>query len=173
MRVRLLAVTDIRGTIAIDEYDKIDWSSREDKEFFKKITMSSGVVVMGRKTFESIGRKLPNRLNVVLTRQKDYNFNGVFPDLVLSGDVKDVLNKLSNLGYKDVCVIGGQNVFTQFINVGVVTDLYLTVEPIVLPHGINLFEHEISKKIELKLENIVKLNDKGTINVHYSLKQDV
>lgn len=173
MFVRLLAVTDIRGIIAMDEYDKIDWSSREDKQFFKKITMSSGVIVMGRKTFESIGRKLPHRLNVVLTHQKDYNFNGVLPDLVLSGDVKDILGKLSELGYNDISVIGGQDVFTQFINANVVTDLYLSIEPVILPSGINLFEDEISKKIELKLENIVKLNDKGTINVHYRLKQDV
>ncbi|MCX7653669.1 MAG: dihydrofolate reductase family protein [Fervidobacterium sp.] len=173
MRVRLLAVTDIRGTIALSEFDKIDWSSKEDKQFFKKITMQSGVVIMGRKTFETIGKKLPQRVNVVLTHNSEYVFGDLLPDVVLSGNCKKILQDLLELGYNDVCVIGGQSVFTQFVREGAVTDLYLSIEPIVLPSGINLFSNEILKKMELKLENILKLNDKGTINVHYVVKRDV
>lgn len=179
MRVKLLAVSDIRGIIAINKFDIINWSSKEDKKFFKEITMKSGVVVMGRRTFEIIGRKLPNRVNVVLSKSLSSSYkksrisdvtNEKIPDIILSGEPQEILSILKNYGYYDICIIGGQHVFTQFINSGLVTDIYLTIEPFILPGSINLFSDEIMKKFKLKLENITKLNENGTINIHYTLK---
>ena len=50
---------------------KILWHLPEDLKNFKKLTLNS-VVIMGRKTFESIGRPLPNRTNIILTKNKKY-----------------------------------------------------------------------------------------------------
>ncbi len=173
LRIRLVAVTDVRGVIATSENDQIAWSSREDKELFKAITLRSGLVIMGRKTYEAIGRPLPGRLNVVLSRSMD-KFHGVsIPDLVLSGNVKEVVEKVKKIGYNDICVIGGQSVFTQFLESGLVTDLHLTIEPIVLPGNVNLFDRlkSISEKLRLRLEKVMKLNEIGTLNLHYRFER--
>ncbi|HOQ40321.1 MAG TPA: dihydrofolate reductase family protein [Fervidobacterium sp.] len=165
MRIRLVVVTDIRGTIARNKDDPVNWSSKEDKRFFKQTTSESGVVVMGRKTYESIGGRLPGRTNVVMSRQKEINLPQK-PDYLISGTPHEVVSLLSGAGYKDICVIGGQSVFTQFVDAGLVTDIYLSVEPVLLAGGLNLLE-EVSNELTLKLERILKLNDNGTINLHY------
>ncbi|UXF01930.1 dihydrofolate reductase [Fervidobacterium riparium] len=167
LRVRLIAVTDIRGMIAIDENDRTEWGSPEDKKLFKEITTSSGVVIMGRRTFETIGKKLPGRLNVVLSRAGQ--FKNEKPDIVLSGEPREILKSLKERGYQDVCVIGGQEIFTQFINAEVVTDVYITIEPIILPSGINIFD-KIERIYSLKLEKVQLLNDIGSIHIHYKIK---
>ncbi|MGC8819947.1 MAG: dihydrofolate reductase family protein [Fervidobacterium sp.] len=174
MRVHLVVVTDVRGIIATSEYDNVRWSSKEDKALFKQITTETGVVVMGRKTYESIGRNLPGRLNIVLTSKSSEFFSQVnlsVPEVIMSGDVEDVVDRLNSMGYESISVIGGQSVFTQFIISGIVTDLHITVEPILLPGNINVFSDKIEKKYDLVLENIRKLNDKGTINMHYKVKK--
>ena len=56
--------------------NKLLWHISEDLQRFKRIT-SGHPVIMGRKTFESLGRPLPNRTNVVITRSRDYNPEGV------------------------------------------------------------------------------------------------
>ncbi|ODN31240.1 dihydrofolate reductase family protein [Fervidobacterium thailandense] len=169
LRVRLVAVTDARGVIAVGDDDPINWSSREDKELFKMITLRSGVVIMGRKTYEAIGRPLPGRLNVVLSSSWDWSNTTPKPDLLLSGNVKEVVEKVKKIGYNDICVIGGQSVFTQFVESGLLTDIHLTIEPIILPGCINLLDKLSStkEKLALRLEKVMKLNDIGTLHIHY------
>jgi dihydrofolate reductase len=167
-KIRLLAVTDIRGTIAIAEDDRIEWGSPEDKRLFKEITTESGVVVMGRKTYETIGRKLPGRYNVVLSSKGQFSCEA--PDLVLSGSINDVVKILFERGFTDICVIGGQSIFSQFLKSGMVTDLHLTVEPMVLPDGLNLFSN-IDKQFSLHLEKAHILNSKGSIHIHYRIEK--
>jgi len=162
-----LAVTDIRGTIAIKETDRTEWGSSEDKKLFRNITTDSGVVVMGRKTYESIGRNLPERVNVVISSRSSLSCGS--PDFILNKSAREVVDFLEKRGYKDICVIGGQSVFSQFVNSGLVTDIYLTIEPIILPSQFNLFE-KIDKLYELKLENVRLINDKGSIHIHYRAK---
>ncbi|WP_448379058.1 dihydrofolate reductase family protein [Fervidobacterium sp.] len=167
-KIRLLAVTDIRGTIALAENDRIEWGSPEDKKLFKEITTQSGVVVMGRKTYETIGRRLPGRCNIVLSSKKHFNCES--PDLVLNGSVNDIVQILIRKGFTDICVIGGQSIFSQFLKSGMVTDLHLTIEPIILPDGLNLFSN-IDKQFSLRLEKAHILNSKGSIYIHYRIEK--
>lgn len=167
MKVRLLAVTDIRGTIALKEDDRIDWGSLEDKRLFKEITSVSGVIVMGRKTYESIGRNLPGRINVVMSSRTSLSCGS--PDFILNESAKGVVDFLEKRGYSDICIIGGQSVFSQFLDAGLVTDIHLTIEPLILPSSFNLFERT-DKLYKLKLENVRLLNDAGSIHIHYVAK---
>ena len=167
MRIRLVVVTDVRGVIARNENDPVTWSSTEDKRFFKQITTESGIVLMGRRTYESIGRNLPGRVNVVMSKQKQINLP-YKPDYLLSGSPHEIVSFLTDKGYDDMCVIGGQNVFTEFLKAGLLTDMYITIEPLVMVGNLNLFG-EISNELRLKLERVIKLNDAGTINVHYRI----
>lgn len=112
---------------AIGFENKLLWSSSEDLQHFKETT-SGSVVVMGRKTFESIGRPLPNRVNVVLTRDTEFKADGC---VVHSPDVID-RNFLNNISEgKDVWVIGGADIYQQcldHVDKVVVSVVYTKVE---------------------------------------------
>ena len=92
---------------------KIPWRLPDDSRHFKRIT-SGHTVVMGRKTFESIGRPLPQRRNIVLTGSTTFAAPGV--EVMHSKD--DVL------ALDDVFIIGGANVYQQFLDVA--DRLYIT-----------------------------------------------
>lgn len=92
--------------------NKLIFHIPNDLKYFKKITLNK-TVVMGRKTYESIGGPLPNRNNVVLTRDK-FNANNV----ETVHNIKDVLSK------KEVFVIGGEEIYREFIPYA--DNIYLT-----------------------------------------------
>lgn len=79
------------------------WHIAEDLRMFKRVTMG-GTVVMGRKTFESIGRPLPGRTNVVVTRRGDFAHEGV--EVVHS--LEEALRK-----YPDAIIIGGAEIYRE------------------------------------------------------------
>jgi dihydrofolate reductase len=71
--ISIIAAIAENGVIGAD--NKLLWHIREDLQRFKRIT-TGHPVVMGRKTFESLGRPLPDRTNVIVTRQKDFRADG-------------------------------------------------------------------------------------------------
>ncbi|MBN8554978.1 MAG: dihydrofolate reductase [Deltaproteobacteria bacterium] len=75
----IAAMTDDR---VIGVHNKLPWHIPEDLEHFKKTTLEK-TIIMGRKTFESIGRPLPKRRNIVITRQPSFSAKGIeiFPTL--------------------------------------------------------------------------------------------
>ena len=87
--------------------NKLLWHLPEDLKNFKKLTLNS-VVVMGRKTFESIGKPLPKRLNVVLTRDKDFRPN----NCIVYDDIREVIRDFAE--EYQVFIIGGGEIYKQF-----------------------------------------------------------
>jgi dihydrofolate reductase len=90
----------------IGNENKLIWNIPGDLKRFKELT-TGHTVLMGRKTFESIGRPLPNRRNVILTRDKEFKAEGC---LVYS-DLKEVLELFGN----DLFIIGGEQIYKQTI----------------------------------------------------------
>ena len=86
-----------------------------DLRFFKQLTTSGehNIVVMGRKTFESIGKPLSDRINIVLTKNKKFKHKGVFA----YHSVEDILKQYKNYGEckPNLWVIGGEMIYRQFI----------------------------------------------------------
>lgn len=74
MRIAMIAA--MAKNLVIGKDNQMPWHLPEDLKHFKAMTMGKPVV-MGRKTFESIGRPLPGRHNIVITRQADYQPDGV------------------------------------------------------------------------------------------------
>lgn len=129
--------------------NKLLWSLPADMKHFKEIT-SGHTVIMGQKTFESIGRPLPNRKNIVVTRNKDFSADGV----EISYSLEDTLNKFIDTG-EEVFVIGGGEIYKQSIDSA--SKLYTThVEaedkkadtffPEIIPMVWNEISHEEHKK---------------------------
>lgn len=92
---------------------KIPWHLPDDKQHFKRVT-SGHIIVMGRKTFASIGRPLPNRRNIVLTSSAT----------LASPGVEVVHHKDDVLALGDVFIIGGESVYRQFLDLA--ERLYIT-----------------------------------------------
>lgn len=89
------------------------WHLPADLKNVKELTTGQ-TIVMGRKTFESIGKPLPNRKNVVLTRSQDFHPEGV--------DVVHTKEEVLAMG--DVIIFGGAEIYRQFLDV--VDRLYIT-----------------------------------------------
>jgi len=106
--------TEIALVAAMDEHrvigrdNKLLWRIPEDMKFFRKVTKGHPVV-MGRKTYESIGRPLPGRRNIVLTRDEGFAADGV----ETAGSVEAALEMTA--GASRVCVIGGGIVYEAFL----------------------------------------------------------
>ena len=86
--------------------NQMPWKISADLQFFKRVTMGHPVI-MGRKTWESIGRPLPGRRNIVVSRNADYQAAG--GELV--GSLDEALKSLTE--FERVFVIGGEQLFTQ------------------------------------------------------------
>jgi dihydrofolate reductase len=100
----------------------------QDFERMKSLT-DGHPIIMGRRTFESIGRVLPNRYNIVITRDPDFEFPG------LSGDRGMIVNSLENAiaeakkapGSEEIIIFGGGQIFSEAVEKNLVDVLHLTV----------------------------------------------
>jgi dihydrofolate reductase len=101
----IVAVAD-SGVIGRD--NALPWHLPDDLKRFKRLTLGKPIV-MGRKTFESIGKPLPGRQNIVLTREANYQRDGI---VVVHG-VDDALR--AAVGQAEITVIGGAELFNLFL----------------------------------------------------------
>jgi dihydrofolate reductase len=106
--MRLTAVVAMTSDRVIGKNGALPWHLPADLAFFKRTT-SGHPIVMGRKTYESIGRPLPKRRNIVLTRDRDWTAPGV--------EVIHTPEELENLVGLDgrVFVIGGAEIYSAFL----------------------------------------------------------
>jgi len=114
MHVSMVVAHGPKGEIGLD--NKLLWHIPEDLKNFKKITTGK-MIVMGRKTFESIGKPLPNRANVVITRDLNFKPDGVIVihDPMMAFDL--ALEAEEDLGEDDfeMMIIGGGEIFNLFM----------------------------------------------------------
>ena len=96
------------------------WRIPEDLKHFKQLT-SGHAIIMGRKTFESIGRALPNRVNIVITRDKNFSAAGC----LIGHSLESGLDKAKAIEKTEIFIIGGGQIFQEAIKIA--DKLYLTV----------------------------------------------
>jgi dihydrofolate reductase len=102
----------------IGRNNKMPWDIPSDRRRFHAITRGHPII-LGRKTFESIGRPLSNRTNIVLTRQQDYFVTGC----VIVHDLKSAFAACA--GADEVFICGGEEVFSETIDLA--DRIYLTI----------------------------------------------
>ncbi|MBR9755351.1 dihydrofolate reductase [Cobetia sp. 4B] len=119
--VAMIAAMSVNRVIGVD--NQLPWYLPEDLKFFKHVTQGKPVI-MGRKTFASIGRPLPNRLNIVVTRDSEFSHDGVrvCSDLAAALSMADHHAMID--GVDEIMVIGGGQIYAQALPVA--TRLYLT-----------------------------------------------
>ncbi|MDA8621604.1 type 3 dihydrofolate reductase [Psychrosphaera sp.] len=92
----------------IGKDNDMPWHMPADLKHFKKVTLGKPVI-MGRKTFESIGRPLPGRQNIVVTRNTSWGHEGV----IVASNTDEALKLVSDV--EEVMIIGGGNIYNQFL----------------------------------------------------------
>lgn len=110
-----IVATDSRGCIGNN--GELPWHLPADLKRFKELT-SGGVVVMGRKTFESLNSKpLPNRVNIVITNDMPFMAGHARSRVIICSSIRAAIDKAkyeaSVLGLKEVWIIGGQSIYEQ------------------------------------------------------------
>ncbi len=166
MKVILIAAISADGKIAErTDQSSMDWTSKEDKQFFVEKTKEVGTLVMGRRTFATINKGLKGRRIIVLTRDpsKELPIPGVE---FTSEEPVALVRRLEGEGVAELALGGGASVYGQFLNAGLVTDIYLTVEPFLFGGGVPLAQG--FDRVALKLESVQQLNSQ-TILLHYTV----
>lgn len=167
MIVSLIAAVSADGKIAErEDQTSLDWTSKEDTKFFVSKTKELGTVVMGRKTYDTIGRPLKDRRNIVLTRT-------VSPEPVegiefTSESPAVLVDRLKSEGVQGVALIGGSSIYGQFLSAGLVDELFLTIEPVLFGTGVPLatgFE-----RLNLALIHTERLGDHAVL-LHYRVRR--
>ena len=112
MKISIIAA--LGNNRIIGNKNSLPWSLPSDMEHFKKLTMGKPII-MGQKTFESIGKALPDRENIILSRDLNYSIPGC--QVAHSLDEAIELAEKSSLGKKsqEVMICGGASVYVQYL----------------------------------------------------------
>ena len=121
IRLSLIAAVAENGVIGAGE--RMPWRLSSDLKRFKNITMGKPVI-MGRKTFETIGKPLVGRLNIVVSRNSDFVRQGVFVAPNFEAALAEAREKAQESARDEVMVIGGGEVYRAAI--GLADRLYIT-----------------------------------------------
>lgn len=106
-------IVNVSADWAIGKNNKLLFHFSEDMKFFKRMTTNK-VIVMGRKTLESLpgGKPLPNRINIVLTRNDNFDRGDVIV-CHSTDELYDILNKYNS---EDIFIIGGQSIYSLMLD---------------------------------------------------------
>ncbi len=160
----IIAAVTADGFIGRGSSHTVDWTGGEDKKVFVRLTKEAGVMVMGRRTLDTIGRALPGRRTIVYSRDPaSVTVEGVE---ATAEDPKALIERLEREGAHAVAICGGATIYDLFMQAGVVDELYLTVSPLLFGQGLPLLMHEFS--VPLRLLSSTPLGD-GAVLLHYAV----
>ena len=149
MKVILLMAVTADGKIAKHADHFPDWTGTVDKQLFVRLSREAGVVIMGSRTYDTIGTPLPGRLNVVMTRdpgrvsrREDLWYTDLPPVKVVAA--------LAEKGYEKAILAGGATVNTLFAEAGCIQEAVLTVSSRFFGDGISLFSGAVDLSLELR-----------------------
>jgi dihydrofolate reductase len=167
MNVILLMAVTADGMIARDSSQIIDWTGKEDKRYFVHMTRKSGVMIMGSKTFDMIGKALPGRKNIVMTRDKSRTSQD--KELIFTDKAPvTIIKELKAQGFETAVLIGGSIVNTLFLKENLIDEIHITIVPRLFGKGLHLFNKSFDTQLELI--NIGEL-DQSHILLKYRVKK--
>ncbi len=147
MKVTMVMAMTLDGKIARDANHPADWTGTEDKKKFVEITRRAGAMIMGSRTFDTIGKVLPGRKNIVMTRNKERKSCG---DLIFTDKTPAlIIEELARQGFEEVALIGGTVINTLFAKAGLIDEICVTVVPLLFGRGLSLFDLEMETRLEL------------------------
>lgn len=143
MQVSLIA--GIANNRAIGHNNKLLWHLKEDLQNFKRLTIGHHIL-MGRKTFESIGRPLPGRTNLVLSRSP----KKIHPDCPQMSSIAQAVEFAKSQGEQELFIIGGEQIYVQSLELA--DRLYLSRVNLSVEHA-DAFFPEFEKSYHWTVEH--------------------
>ncbi len=170
MKLTMLMAMTLDGKIGKNPDHFPDWTGKADKKLFVELTRKAGVVIMGSKTFDTIGIPLPGRKNIILTRDKSRKSewdNLLFTD----ASPKEIVANLEKEGFSEAILAGGAKINSLFAEENLIDEIIVTISPKIFGTGMSLFSSELSLELELKE---MKQSDRNLVFLKYNvLKQHI
>lgn len=157
------------GRIAKDANHYAGWTSREDKQSFIAETKKHKAIIMGSTTFNTIGKALPGRLNLILTSSPEKYANKKQEGVLefFKGSAQAAVDYLKSKNYTSATLGGGAKTNAEFIKANLVDEILLTIEPKLFGKGINIIE-DADLDVNLELLEITKLSN-NVIQLKYKV----
>lgn len=121
MNVNLIVAVD-KNTHGIGKNGRIPWNNKDDMKWLKNVTTGDGnnSVIMGRTTYESIGKPLPNRINIVITH-KDIDIDGC----IVCHSIEDAISYSKEIKMDSAFILGGGSIYKEAISKDLIDILYV------------------------------------------------
>lgn len=146
------------------------WASKEDWESFQERYKKAGCIIIGRNTYDKLKNKpsFPTKGCTCVVVTHDRSLQNQNPSIIVTHDSpRNVLGMLEKKGFKQVLIGGGGEINSLFMKQGLIDEIYIDIEPVILGHGIPLFA-ESDFKSKLHLLSTKKLNH-HTLQLHYQV----
>lgn len=172
MTVSLVLVTSLNGKLTQAEKPSHFWASLEDQAYFNQLKQQADAIVMGAKTYldaKAVMTLTPATLRVVLTSHpKEYEPETVIDQLEFwQSSPQETMKRLRARNKSHILVVGGAQVAVQFLQEKLITDVYLTIEPLIFARGLSWEGTNLAFVSQLKLQSVQQLNSQGTLGLHY------
>lgn len=169
MKVILVMAITADGLIARNSMEAIDWTGKADKKHFVGITRQTGVMIMGSKTFDTIGRVLSGRRSIVMTR--DASRTSQEENLIFTGQTPgEIVKDLEAQGIESATLIGGSIVNTLFMKENLIDEIHVTLVPRFFGTGLSLFRETLDVRLELLAAEKI---DENSVLLKYRVKNAI
>ena len=163
-------VMSLNGKIANPD-GTYPWASKEDWENFQAMYKKAGCIIIGRNTYDKLRDKpsFPTKGCTCIVMSNNNTLTSHHPKIVITHDSpQSILNMLEKKGFKQVLIGGGGDINSLFMKEGLIDEVYIDIEPLILGRGISLFS-DSDFESRLKLLAIKKLANNQTIQIHYKV----
>ncbi len=173
MKISLIAVSSVDGFITKDQNPNIySWTSKEDQDFFFNKIEKAELIFMGAKTYDNAKHLMKHkkgRIRVVFTRTPKKYATEEIPGVLAftKKSPRIIVNRYKKQGIKKALLVGGQEINSLFLKNRLVSELYLTIEPLIFGSGKKLFNDNY--QVNLDLISTKKLNTRGTLLLCYQV----
>jgi len=169
MKISIYIASSANGKIS-NQRNVPDWLSPEYGQGFVSICQKYKAVIMGRTTYNILAPDylpLQDGTTVVLTTDKQARSDN--PTVVFTqNSAAEIADMLAKKGHTDAVIIGGTQTISEFINAGLVSDIYFVMEPVLFGSGLPLLK-DADLELKLSLLEVSKLND-NTVQLHYAIQ---
>lgn len=166
MKLTLMMAMTADGRIGRSADHFPDWTGSADKRMFAQASRRAGVVIMGSRTYDTLGKPLAGRHNIVLTRNPQRRANADNLEFT-SQPPSAIIAALEKKGIAEAILAGGAQINTLFARAGLIDEIRVTVAPLIFGAGPGLFDGPVGLKLDL-VESLVL--DDGAVSLHYRVK---
>lgn len=142
----------------IGKDNQLLWKLSDDLKRFKKLT-TNHCIVMGRKTYDSIGKALPNRTNIIITKNKNFHVD----DAIILHNIQDVIEYAKSKNETELFIIGGGEIYKQALEI--TNKIYLTKVDVDIDG--DTFFHYNTQEWRICYEELIAKNEKNEYDSTY------